>query len=99
MHRILHDFSDAKCQEILKNVVGAMVPGYSKLILHELVLRDVGAALFPSLIDVNMMAVLSGMVRTERQWTTLLDSVGLEIWTIHICDDGTEGLIEAVLKS
>jgi len=45
-----------------------------------------------------MMALLSGMERTEIQWRELLESVGLEIvkfWTIN---KETEGLIEAVVK-
>lgn len=99
MRYILHDYSDAKCREILKNVVDVMTPGYSKILIFEFILPDVGAPLFPSLLDINMMALLSGMERTETQWKALLGSVGLEIikfWKVE--DPNTEGLIEAVLK-
>ena len=54
--------------------------------------------MYPSLLDVHMMALLSGMERTEEQWTTLLDAAGLKVdkfWTLRA---DTEGLIEASLK-
>lgn len=99
MRYILHDYSDSICQKILKNIVDAMTPGYSKLLIFEFILPDVGAPLYPSLLDINMMALLSGLERTERQWKTLLDSVGLEIVKFHKDGINTEGLIEATLKS
>ena len=77
-----------------------MTPGYSKLLIFEFILPDVGAPLFPSLLDINMMALLSGMERTEMQWRTLLNSVNLEVlkfWKVK--DPNVEGLIEAVLKA
>ena len=99
MRYILHDYSDSKCSEILKHVVDAMTPGYSKLLIFEFILPDVGAPLFPSLLDINMMALLSGMERTETQWKELLGSVGLEVVEFWKVDDpNIEGLIEAVLK-
>ena len=94
----MHDYSDSVCQQILKNIVDAMEPGYSKLLIWEFILPDVGASLYPSLLDINMMALLSGMERTERQWKTLLDLVGLEVVQFHKTGKNTEGLIEATLK-
>lgn len=99
MRYVLHDYSDEQCREILLNTVLSMTRGYSKLLIYEFVLPDVGAPLFASLLDINLMAVLSGMERTERQWVALLDSVGLEIVHIRKCGDSSEGLIEATLKS
>jgi hypothetical protein len=81
MRYILHDHSDSKCQQILKNIVDAMAPGYSKLLICEFILPDVGAPLYPSLLDIGMMSVLSGMERTESQWTALLGSVA---WKLSI---------------
>lgn len=64
----------------------------------EFILPDIRAPLYPSLLDINMMALLSRMERTEKQWKTLLNSVGLEILKFHRDDESTEGLIEAVLS-
>jgi hypothetical protein len=46
-----------------------------------------------------MMALLSGMERTETQWKVLLESVGLEIVQFYKDGKNTEGLVEAILKS
>ena len=95
---IFHDWPDHQCRQILQNTVAAMTPGYSKLLINEWVLPDVGVPLYPALMDINLMALLSGMERTETQWKELLDSVGLKVvkfWTIGA---EAEGLIEAVRK-
>jgi hypothetical protein len=99
MRYIMHDYSDSICQKILKNIVDAMTPGFSKLLIFDFVLPDVGAPPYPSLLDINMMALLSGMERTETQWKVLLESVGLEIVQFYKDGKNTEGLVEAILKS
>ncbi|TVY18906.1 O-methyltransferase asqD [Lachnellula arida] len=98
LRSIFHDYSDAKCREILQHVVKAMKPGYSKLLVFEWVLPDAGSPLYPALLDINMMALFSGMERTEIQWRELLGSAGLEIVKFWTIGKETEGLIEAVRK-
>ncbi|KAI0186295.1 hypothetical protein EV127DRAFT_484392 [Xylaria flabelliformis] len=76
----------------------AMTPGYSKLLMSEFVLPASNTPVYPALLDVNMMAVLDGMERTEAQFGALLDAAGLKIvkfWSIAL---EVEGLVEAVLK-
>ena len=68
-----------------------MKPGYSKLLIFEWILPDVGTPLYPALLDINMLALLSGMERTETQWTELLSSVELEIVKFWKIDLETEG--------
>lgn len=96
MRSILHDWSDQKCHEILENIAAAMKPGYSKLLLNEWVLPDMGVPLYPALLDINMMALLSGMERTKTQWKELLSSVGLTIVKFWEIGPEDEGLIEVV---
>lgn len=96
---ICHDWSDAKCREILSNTVAAMEPGYSKILINDWVLPDTGSPLLPALLDIQMIAVLSGMERTQTQWKELLGSVGLEIVKFHTIGKEIEGLIEAVRKT
>lgn len=76
-----------------------MKPGYSKVLIFEYILPDVGAALWPSLLDINMLAILNGMERTESQWKDLLVSVGLEVvkFWYNEGDRNQEGIIEARL--
>ncbi|KAI0193852.1 S-adenosyl-L-methionine-dependent methyltransferase [Astrocystis sublimbata] len=95
---ILHDWPDADCVEILKRAAAAMAPGYSKLLLSEFVLPSSNTPLYPALLDINMMALLNGMERTEAQFCKLLDAAGLKVvkfWSVGV---ETEGLVEAVLK-
>lgn len=75
-----------------------MKPGYSKVLIFEWILPDVGTPLYPALLDINMLALLSGMERTQTQWKELLNSVGLEIVKFWMIDSETEGLIEAVKR-
>ncbi len=75
-----------------------MKPGYSKILIFEWILPDVGTPLYPALLDINMLALLSGMERTTTQWKELLSSVGLEIVKFWTIDSETEGLIEAVKR-
>jgi hypothetical protein len=94
----MHDYSDAKCREILQHIVKAMKPGHSKLLIFDFILPDMGAPMWPALLDIQMMASLSGMERTETQWKMLLNSVGLEVVKFWKISDEKEGLIEAIQR-
>lgn len=95
--RVLHDWADENVQIILRHTAAAMRRNYSKLILTELILPEVGASETNSSIDVLMMALGGGAERTEFQWRRLLVSAGLQIVQIWKQNDETEGVIEAVL--
>ena len=75
-----------------------MEPGYSKILINGWVLPDSGSPLVPALLDIQVLAVLSGMERTQTQWRELLGSVGLETVSFHTACNEVEGLIEAVRK-
>lgn len=75
-----------------------MEHGYSKVLINDWCLPDVGAPIFPTLLDINMLAICNGIERTEGQWRGLLDSVGLEIVKVWSINNETEALIEAVKK-
>ena len=64
---ICHDWSDAKCRQILSNTVTAMEPGYSQILTNDWILPDTGSPLVPALLDIQMLAVLSGMEHTQTQ--------------------------------
>lgn len=96
--RCLHDWSDENARTILRHTAAAMRRGYSKLILNELILPDVGTAETVSSIGIVMLALGGGTERTESHWRRLLASVGLIIEQIWRLDDKTEAVIEAVLS-
>ncbi|KLJ08368.1 hypothetical protein EMPG_16199 [Blastomyces silverae] len=96
-HHILHDWSDSYCLMILENVAAAMTPGYSKLLIHEMVVLEQGASQFQAQLDMTMMAFNSGMERTAQQWRELLEKAGLtavKFW--EPIDEGGDGIVEAM---
>ena len=75
-----------------------MTPGYSKVIINELVIPDENASLFATRSDMNMMAMLAAMERSEQQWRDLLGSVGLKILKTWTAEIDSERIIECVLE-
>ena len=69
----------------------------SRLLICDYVLPNTGSDLHPALLDIMMMSLSSGLERTERQWRTLLDSVGLEIVKIWGSGPG-KSVIETRVK-
>ncbi|KAH7122681.1 sterigmatocystin 8-O-methyltransferase [Dendryphion nanum] len=94
MHHILHDWSDKYCRIILKHLREAMQPGYSKLLIHDLILPDTGAAEFQARFDLTMMTFNSGMERSGREWTVLLENAGFKVTGIFEHFDA-DGIVEA----
>ncbi|GAW26060.1 putative O-methyltransferase [Rosellinia necatrix] len=75
-----------------------MKPGYSKLLISEFALPASNSPLYPALLDVNMMALLNGMERTEGRFSRILDAAGLKAVKFWSVGAEIEGLVEAVLK-
>ncbi|KAI1747698.1 putative O-methyltransferase [Xylaria castorea] len=96
-HHILHDWSDVKCLEILKQAKNAMKPGYSKLLIHEMIIPEQGASKFHAMLDLTMMAFNAGMERTERQWEELLRKAGLRVVKFWTAQADADGIVEAIL--
>ena len=95
--QIFHDWSDDISVEILKHTAAAMKPGYSKILINEMVIPDQGAGTIPCGIDMLMMAVFAAKERTESDWRHIIGLAGLEvvkIWTLH---EGSESIIEVML--
>ncbi|KAI2466043.1 putative O-methyltransferase [Annulohypoxylon bovei var. microspora] len=99
-HHILHDWSDEKCLKMLQQLKPAMKPGYSKLLLHEMILPERGASSFHCMLDIAMMAFNSGMERSERQWEELLNKAGFDVIKFWLPPQGdADGIVEAMLKN
>ncbi|KAF1962612.1 sterigmatocystin 8-O-methyltransferase [Byssothecium circinans] len=94
LHHILHDWSDKYCHQILRCLAQAMVPGYSKLLIHELVLPNTGAVEIQARFDLVMMTLNGGMERSRSQWIKLLQGSGFCNIKIHEHLDH-DGIIEA----
>ena len=98
MRRVLHDFPDSKCREILQNQKTAMSRSHSKLLVCESVLPDVGCSSFDSLTDISRIT-FSSMQRSEKQWRALLGSVGLTVVKVWPPTGGPFGVFEAEVEA
>jgi len=98
MKFIMHDWSDEKCLIILKNITTSMKKGYSTLVIEDFIIPPKGCALLPAMWDMQMMAMLSAMERTENQWMELLGEAGLEIEGFFSPPGDGTGVIMTKLK-
>ncbi|PMD42041.1 S-adenosyl-L-methionine-dependent methyltransferase [Hyaloscypha variabilis F] len=101
MHIILHDWPDDKVRDIFRQIIPAMRPGYSKLLLNEIVLPDQKCPADFAAADINMMNLLAGMERSRAQWIELVESVGLKVIAVHTSPfmENSEGVVEAMLEA
>ncbi|KAF2197615.1 S-adenosyl-L-methionine-dependent methyltransferase [Delitschia confertaspora ATCC 74209] len=94
MHSVLHDWPDDVAGTILKHLIDAMEPGYSKLLINENVIPPKSADWQATALDMMMVTLLSAEERTEQSWRTLLEGAGLRILNIWKAAEGVESLIE-----
>ncbi|KAJ5708889.1 hypothetical protein N7493_010223 [Penicillium malachiteum] len=97
MKKILHDWTDSQCQEILQHIRIAMVKGYSKLIIEEFVMPEKDAPLLATLWDWNMLVFCSTMERTQSQWNRVLASAGFQVVKVWSSPGDSQSIIEAEL--
>lgn len=75
-----------------------MTPGYSRLLLHELILPEQGASSFQAMLDLVMMAFNGGMERSGKQWRLLLEKAGFEIVKLWLPEGDGDGIVEAMVR-
>eukprot|EP01133_Synstelium_polycarpum_P017417 gene17417-20782_t len=81
--RVLHDWNDEKSKVILATIHKAMLPG-AKLYIFDAVLdttTETGKNQYNivSWMDVNMMQLVNGKERSDKEWAALTSSVGFKI--------------------
>ncbi|KAJ5759510.1 S-adenosyl-L-methionine-dependent methyltransferase [Penicillium odoratum] len=95
---VLHNWSDAKSALILSQIVEAMDPDYSILVIDDYVLPDTGAELRAAEMDILMWLHTAGLERTVSQWKNLFDKVGLELVDIWSSPRGNESVLETRVR-
>ncbi|OTB00254.1 hypothetical protein M426DRAFT_238377 [Hypoxylon sp. CI-4A] len=96
-HAVFHDWPDTVAVQMLRNLVPALKKGYSKVLICDIVIPRTGASIYQTGMDVNMMAELSGLERTEDGWMKLLKGAGLDFVKMWKDLRGYETVIEAEL--
>lgn len=71
-----------------------MTPGYSKVIIVDMVLPDENVALRASEMDFYMIFMHNGSQRSEKEWRVLIEGAGLELIKIWYPNDSGDGVIE-----
>ena len=100
MHSVLHDWPDKGCLPILERVKAAMKPGYSRLLINENVIPDVGANWESTCLDIMMSCLVSAKERTKDEWVQLLErDAGLKITGFYPVGNGVESIIECELPT
>ncbi|CAL8266870.1 unnamed protein product [Lota lota] len=76
LSRILHDWTDQRCIELLTRVHQACKPGGGVLLVEALLLEDGSGPLTAQLYSLNMLVQTEGRERTAGQYRALLDAAG-----------------------
>ncbi|MFE5586887.1 methyltransferase [Kitasatospora sp. NPDC056531] len=83
LSRVLHDWDDARCAEILRHCARAM-PAHADLLIIERVLPADSSTSLATAWDLHMMANTGGRERRADHYARLLADAGL-----HLLDDAT----------
>ena len=78
LKRILHDWSDAESSRILRNCRRAIAP-HGKLLVMDAVVMPSNRPDPAKWMDLNMMVLLTGRERTEREFAELYASAGFRL--------------------
>ena len=99
LRNILHDWPDDKSELILSQIAAAMTPGYSMILINELVIPDQGANAIATQLDICMMSVFAATERTDTQYAKLMDKAGLKVERTWSDPAGVaESIMKVVLK-
>ncbi|QDS74400.1 hypothetical protein FKW77_005672 [Venturia effusa] len=97
LHSILHDWDDEHSVKILENLRPALTPGYSRVLLNEIVLSEENPTLAATSMDMMMLAHLGVRERTEGDWRAIIEKAGLKFLKVYTYPGVAESLIEAEL--
>ncbi|XP_064227013.1 acetylserotonin O-methyltransferase isoform X1 [Aotus nancymaae] len=74
--RILHDWADGKCSQLLERVYQSCKPGGGILVIESLLDEDRRGPLLTQLYSLNMLVQTEGQERTSSHYHALLSSAG-----------------------
>ncbi|KAI4944314.1 hypothetical protein J4E86_009372 [Alternaria arbusti] len=98
LHSILHDWNDEDGVRILESLKPALKPGYSRVLLNEIVLSEEKPTIAATSMDMMMLAHLSVRERTEAEWKAIVEKAGLNFLAIYNYPGVAESVIEAELR-
>ena len=98
LRRIMHNWQDKEARTILSNIAAAMAPD-SRLLIGEMVVPETNAGVDKTVYWMDLcMLIIGGKERSEKEFSTLLDSAGLKLVKIWRSKVGSQTVIECRLK-
>ncbi|KAL6858363.1 hypothetical protein ACO1O0_005824 [Amphichorda felina] len=97
-HAVLHDWPNTDVARMCAEVKKVMMPGYSKLLIYEVMLPAQGATHLMTTLDLALMSCTSGLERTEEAWRVLLKQGGFKVTSISRHPMAVESIIEAEIN-
>lgn len=79
LHSIIHDWDDSDAGRILGHIRDAMIPGYSKLLINDVIIPVRQPSRRDTSVDVHMMVKLGGRERTDDMLRGLVEKLGLKV--------------------
>lgn len=79
MKFILHDWTDAQCRTILRNIRQAILPGGRLAIVENVLPEQPEPGATGYLLDLTMMVMTGGRERTATEFGVLLEATGFQI--------------------
>ncbi|KAI1130275.1 putative hydroxyindole O-methyltransferase, partial [Nemania abortiva] len=95
LHSILHNWSDDDCIRILRQLRPAMRPGYSRLLINEIVMPRQNPTWPATSMDQLMLVINAVQERTEADLAKLLKQAGFNLVNVYSYELGQESLVEA----
>ena len=101
-HQVLHNWVDKDAIMILNQIKPVMKrrsePGYSRVLICDMVMPSIGASVKNTTMDLVMMTTTAALTRNEKQWRGLVEQAGLKIERIWTSEKAEDSVIECVLE-
>ena len=76
--QVIHDWNDTDAARILAAIRKAAAPG-AKLLLIECIVPEDSNPSWTKMLDLQMLALLSGKERTEKEYSKMLGAAGFRL--------------------
>lgn len=96
---ILHDWSDQHASEILRQLKPALTPGYSRVLINDVIIPSKKPDWKATGEDVAVMCIVGSVERTEAQWEKVVNDAGLSLVKFWTAPKALEGIIEMELPA
>ncbi|KAK1069941.1 hypothetical protein LTR74_004572 [Friedmanniomyces endolithicus] len=97
LSNILHDHPDNVCHTILGNIRAAMTPGYSRILISDMIVPEIDPPLRQLDSDITMFFLSGGTERSPVEWTEMVNLAGLKVTKFWYPPGDQNGIIEVEL--